>query len=112
MAEEKESKEKELGNKTETVGSGGGMLVPLMDETYGYLTNAVHTGLNRKTSDMMPFIYKVRYDGLCLFDVSKIDARLKVAAKFIARYDPKDVLVVSNRMYGRFFRLINPAPAI
>lgn len=101
MAEEKESEAKGTGNKEGIAGTDEDLLVPLMDDTYGYLTNAVHTGLSKKTADMMPFIYRVRYDGLCLFDVSKIDARLRVAAKFIARYDPGDVLVVSNRVYGK-----------
>ena len=101
MAEKNESEGSGSGTKVEVISSDEDLLSPLMDDTYGYLTNAVHTGLSRKTADMMPFIYKVRYDGLCLFDVSKIDARLRVAAKFIARYDPEDVLVVSNRVYGK-----------
>lgn len=66
-----------------------------------YLANGIHVGLKYKTADMKPFIYKVRSDKLCVFDVQKINERLKVAAHFIASYDPKDVLVVSNRVYGR-----------
>lgn len=73
------------------------LLVSLDD----YLSNGVHVGLKYKTSDMRPFIYKIRPDKLCVFDVKKIDERLKIAAKFISRYDPKDILVVSNRVYGR-----------
>jgi len=75
----------------------GELLVPLDD----YLLNGVHIGLKYKTSDMREFIYKIRQDKLCVFDVKRIDDRLKVAAKFIAQYDPNDVLVVSNRVYGR-----------
>lgn len=74
-----------------------GLLVSLDD----YLSNGIHVGLKYRTQDMMPFIYKVRPDRLCVFDVQKIDERLQVAAEMIARYDPKDVLVVSNRVYGR-----------
>jgi len=74
-----------------------GLLVPLDD----YLLNGVHIGLKYKTADMKEFIYKVRPDKLSVFDVKKIDERLRVAAKFIARYKPEDVLVVSNRVYGR-----------
>jgi len=66
-----------------------------------YLSNGVHVGLKYKTADMRPFIYKIRPDKLCVFDIQKIDERIRVAAKFIASYDPKDVLVVSNRVYGR-----------
>jgi len=66
-----------------------------------YLSNGVHVGLKYKTSDMRPFIYKVRPDRLCVFDVQKIDERIRLAAKFIAQYRPEDVVVVSNRVYGR-----------
>lgn len=66
-----------------------------------YLSNGVHVGLKYKTSDMRPFIYKVRPDKLCVFDVQKIDERLRLAAKFISQYKPEDILVVSNRVYGR-----------
>ncbi|MBN2250705.1 MAG: 30S ribosomal protein S2 [Candidatus Altiarchaeota archaeon] len=72
-------------------------LIPLDD----YLSNGIHVGLKYRTSDMRPFIYKIRPDKLCVFDVKKIDDRMKVAAQFISRYDPKDILLVSNRVYGR-----------
>ena len=72
-------------------------LVPLDD----YLSNGIHVGLKYKTSDMREFIYKIRPDKLCVFDVRKIDDRIKVAAGFISRYNPEDILLVSNRMYGR-----------
>lgn len=76
---------------------GEDFLVPLDD----YLSNGVHVGLKYRTSDMRPFIYKIRGDKLCVFDVKKINDRLKIAAKFIAQYDPKDILLVSNRVYGK-----------
>ncbi len=72
-------------------------LVPLDD----YLSNGVHVGLKYKTADMKEFIYKIRPDKLCVFDVKKINDRIKIAADFISGYDPKDILVVSNRVYGR-----------
>ncbi|RLI90696.1 MAG: 30S ribosomal protein S2, partial [Candidatus Altiarchaeales archaeon] len=74
-----------------------GLLVPLDM----YLSNGVHVGLKYKTAGMRKFIYKIRQDKLCVFDVRKIDARLRIAADFISRYKPEDVLVVSNRIYGR-----------
>lgn len=73
------------------------LLVPLDD----YLANGIHVGLKYKTKDMRPFIYKVRPDKLCVFDVQKIDERIKIAVKFLSTYNPEDVLVVSNRVYGR-----------
>ena len=78
-------------------GGGEDLLVPL-DQ---YLSNGVHVGLKYKTVDMRPFIYKVRQDKLCVFDVKLIDERLRTAAKFIASFKPEDILVVSNRVYGK-----------
>jgi small subunit ribosomal protein S2 len=72
-------------------------LVPLDD----YLSNGVHVGLKYKTADMREFIYKIRPDKLCVFDVRKINDRIKIASDFISMHDPKEVLVVSNRVYGR-----------
>ena len=65
-----------------------------------YLTSGTHIGTRQKTAGMMPFIYKVRNDGLYIIDVRKTDERLKVAAKFLARFDPSKILVVSIRQYG------------
>jgi small subunit ribosomal protein S2 len=73
------------------------LLVSLDD----YLSNGIHVGLKYKTKDMRSFIYKIRPDKLCVFDVQKIDERLRIAAEFIARYQPEEVLVISNRVYGR-----------
>ena len=73
------------------------MLVP--EETY--LTSGVHIGTRQKTSDMMQFIYKVRNDGLYIIDIKKTDQRIKLAAKFLGKYDPSMILVVSARQYGQ-----------
>lgn len=73
------------------------LLVPLDD----YLSNGVHVGLKYRTSDMRPFIYKVRPDKLCVFDVKKINDRIKIAAAFLSRYEPSEILLVSNRVYGK-----------
>jgi len=93
MAEGEENTPEELVE----VEDGEKLLVSLDD----YLSNGVHVGLKYKTADMQPFIYKVRPDKLCVFDIQRIDERLRQAAKMIAAFDPKDVLVVSNRVYGR-----------
>jgi len=65
-----------------------------------YLTSGTHIGTRQKTSGMIPFIYKVRNDGLYIIDVRKTDERLKVAAKFLARFDSSKIIVVSVRQYG------------
>jgi small subunit ribosomal protein S2 len=85
-------------NEQEQTQVGEEKLLVSLDE---YLSNGVHVGLKYKSADMRPFIYKIRPDKLCVFDVQKIDERLKLAANFIAAYKPEEVLVVSNRVYGR-----------
>ncbi|MDH3364712.1 MAG: 30S ribosomal protein S2 [Thermoplasmata archaeon] len=66
-----------------------------------YLTSGVHIGTQQKSADMKDFIFKVRSDGLYVLDVKKTDDRIRVAAKFLARYPPERVLVVSARQYGQ-----------
>jgi small subunit ribosomal protein S2 len=66
-----------------------------------YMTSGVHIGTRQKTADIKGFIYKVRNDGLYIIDVKKTDERIKTAAKFISKYDPNNVLVVSIRQYGQ-----------
>jgi len=66
-----------------------------------YLTSGVHIGTQQKSADMKDFIYKVRQDGLYVLDVKKTDERIRATASFLARVDPKRVLVVSDRQYGQ-----------
>jgi small subunit ribosomal protein S2 len=89
MAEEKQEKVE----KKEEIG----MSVP--EETY--MTCGAHIGTRQKTADIKDFIYKVRNDGLYIIDVKKTDERIKYAAKFITKYDPENILIVSVRQYGQ-----------
>lgn len=66
-----------------------------------YLTSGVHIGTQQKSADMKEFIFKVRSDGLYVLDVKKTDERIRIASKFIARFEPSRVLVVSARQYGQ-----------
>ena len=66
-----------------------------------YLTSGVHIGTQQKSADMMPFIYKVRSDGLYVLDIKKTDTRIRMAAKFITRFPPEKILVVAARQYGQ-----------
>ena len=66
-----------------------------------YLTSGVHIGTQQKSADMKDFIYKVRQDGLYVLDVKKTDERIRAAAKFLSRIDPRRILVVSARQYGQ-----------
>lgn len=65
------------------------------------LSAGIHIGTRMKTQDMTKFIYRVRPDGLYVLDVKKTDERIRVAAKFLARFDPVKVVAVAARLYAR-----------
>ncbi|MEM4046577.1 MAG: 30S ribosomal protein S2, partial [Metallosphaera sp.] len=46
------------------------------------------------------FIYRVRPEGLYVLDVRKIDERLRIAAKFLSRFQPQSILAVASRPYA------------
>ncbi|MBN2066222.1 MAG: 30S ribosomal protein S2 [Candidatus Thermoplasmatota archaeon] len=88
---------KEETKEKETTATDPEMIVS--EETY--MTAGAHIGTRQKTADMKEFIYKVRNDGLYIIDVKKTDDRIQTAAKFLAKYTPKDILIVSVRQYGQ-----------
>ena len=69
------------------------LLVPLNT----YLAAGVHIGMRNKVKPMKKFIYRVRPNRICVFDIQKIDERLRAAARLLARYEPKDILVVGRK---------------
>ena len=73
------------------------LLIPL-DK---YLAAGLHIGTQQKTKDMERYIYRVRADGLYVLDVRKTNDRIGSAARFLAKYDPDDILAVSTRQYGQ-----------
>lgn len=72
------------------------LLVPMNT----YLKSGIHIGTKFKTTYMDNFIYKARPDGLFVLNLQKIDERLAMAAKFIAKYEPQDIMVVCRRENG------------
>lgn len=64
------------------------------------LSAGVHIGTRMRTKDMEPFIYRVRADGLFVLDLKKTDERIRVAAKFLARFEPSKIAAVAGRLYG------------
>ncbi len=66
-----------------------------------YLAAGTHIGTQQKNADMKPYIYKVRDDGLYVLDVKKTDNKIKEAAKFLSKFPPENILVVSRRQYGQ-----------
>ncbi len=73
-----------------------------------YLENGIHIGLKFKTNDMRAYIYRIKsartprgWIKISVFDVAKIDKRIRQAAKFLSMYTPGDVVIISNGLYGR-----------
>mgnify|MGYP006285998963 CR=1 FL=1 len=71
-------------------------LVPLEK----YLQSGIHIGAKFKTGFMAPYIYKIRPDGLCILNISKVDERLRMASQLLAKYDSEDVMIICRRDNG------------
>ena len=65
------------------------------------LSAGIHIGTRMKTGDMEQFIYRVRADGLFVLDVKKTDDRIRVAGKFLARFEPGKVAAAAARLYAQ-----------
>lgn len=65
-----------------------------------YLKVGLHIGTKFRTKYMEPFIYRVRPDGLAVLNVQKIDQRIDIASKFLAQYNPEEILVICRRENG------------
>ncbi len=65
-----------------------------------YLEAGIHIGTKIKTPGMKRFIYKIREDGLYLLELNVIDQKIRQAAKLLAQYDPKDIVVTASRIYA------------
>lgn len=66
----------------------------LVDKTE-YLTAGIHIGMKTCTPYMKQFVYKVREDGLSVFNLQSVDDRIKIAVDFLSNF--KDILVVSRK---------------
>ena len=60
-----------------------------------YLSCGIHIGMKSKTASMKRFIYKIREDGLSVLNLTLVDKRLGMAAKFLAKN--KKILVVGRK---------------
>ncbi len=69
----------------------------LVDRTE-YLTSGVHIGMKTCTKYMKQFVYKVRDDGLAVFNIQMVDDRIKRAAAFLATFDK--IMAVSRKGNG------------
>jgi len=65
------------------------------------LSAGIHIGTRIKTLDMEPFIYRVRPEWLIRPRRKESDDRIRVAAKFLARFEPAKVAVAAARLYAQ-----------
>ncbi|MCC6047327.1 MAG: 30S ribosomal protein S2 [Desulfurococcaceae archaeon] len=65
-----------------------------------YLEAGTHIGTYVCTKYMRRFVYKARPDGPYILDIRKTDERLRIAARFLASFEPSTILAVSVRPYG------------
>lgn len=63
-----------------------------------FLSAGMHIGTKQQTKDMRKFIYKVRDDGLAVLDLQTIENRVRLAGKFLARFER--IMVVSRKAVG------------
>lgn len=67
----------------------------MLVEKTEYLTAGVHIGMKSCTPYMKQFVYKVRDDGLAVFNLQKVDNRIKIAADFLSSFEK--IMVVSKK---------------
>lgn len=116
MSEDEEIKETEEKEKPEEETAAAveeGLLLPR--DTL--LSAGIHIGTRMKTGDMEQFIYRVRPDGLFVLDVKKTDDRIRVAAKFLARFEPSKIAAAAARLYAqepvsKFCEVVKATPVI
>jgi small subunit ribosomal protein S2 len=109
----KETKEEEKSEEATEVAVGEELLLPR--DTL--LSAGIHIGTRMKTGDMAQFIYRVRPDGLFVLDVKKTDDRIRVAAKFLAKFESVKIASAAARLYAqepvkKFCEVIGATPVI
>jgi len=65
------------------------------------LSAGTHIGTRMKIGNMEQFIYRVRPDGLFVLDIKKTDERIRIAAKFLARFEPSKIAGIAARLYAQ-----------
>ena len=66
-----------------------------------YRNSAIHIGTKIRSADMKKFTAYVNKEGLNILDIKKIDERIKVAAKFLSKFEPNRIVFVASREYAK-----------
>jgi len=108
-----------IGNKKEKFDEEAGVSAEeeLLLPRDSLLSAGIHIGTRMKTRDMEQFIYRVRPDGLFVLDVKKTDERIRVAAKFLSRFEPSKIAAAGARLYAqepvkRFCEVTGATPVV
>jgi len=80
---------KETGEKKE-------MLVPIED----YLKSSIYLGTRVITPDMRKYVYRRRADGLAVFNTALLDEKIREAAVYLSKFEPKDIILICKREAG------------
>lgn len=80
--------------KEDSGAQSGNMMV---DRTE-YLTSGVHIGMKTCTKYMKQFVYKIRDDGLAVFNIQMVDERIRMASQFLSKFDK--IMIVSRKGNG------------
>ncbi len=99
MSDDEEIKDEKFGKEEETTSVSIEEELLLPRDTL--LSAGIHIGTRMKTRDTELFIYRVRPDGLFVLDVKKTDERIRVAAKFLARFEPSKIAAAAARLYAQ-----------
>lgn len=65
-----------------------------------YMYSHIQAGTMVRTPGMSRFISKRRGDGLYMLNLEATDRRIKAAAKLLAGYEPKSIVVTASRIYA------------
>jgi small subunit ribosomal protein SAe len=77
------------------------VLQPREEDIQMMLSAGVHTGTRNSDSNMRPYIWRRRNDGLHILNIGKTWEKLVLAARVIAAVEnPEDVIAISARPYG------------
>lgn len=91
-----DSKDVDLKKKVKNEEDEKETMVPMED----YLKSSIHLGTRVITPDMRPYVYRRRADGLAVFNTSLLDDKIKEGAEYLAKFVPKDVILVCKREAG------------
>lgn len=69
----------------------------LLVDREDYLANGVHIGTKAQNTDMEKYVFHVKKNQLAILDLNQTDERIRDAARFLAGYDPEEILIVGRK---------------